>query len=98
MAEDPNTFAPWPGKITEYHSPGGARHSRGFGCVRWMGRPPRERPCQLAKVIAHAPTCRAGDRGACSAHSMRRSSVASSYQRELEKALLADEEVLAADG
>jgi acetyl-CoA carboxylase biotin carboxylase subunit len=24
MAEDPDTFAPWPGMITEYHPPGGA--------------------------------------------------------------------------
>lgn len=24
MAEDPHSFAPWPGKITEYHPPGGA--------------------------------------------------------------------------
>jgi len=55
MAEDPATFAPWPGKILEYHPPGGAgvpAASRGFG--GWTV--PSQYDSLLAKVIVHAPT------------------------------------------
>ena len=55
MAEDPETFAPWPGQITEYHPPGGigVRVDSGvFG--GW--RVPSHYDSLLAKVIAHAPT------------------------------------------
>jgi len=52
MAEDPNTFAPWPGKITEYHSPGGigVRVDSGvFG--GWQV--PAHYDSLLAKLIVH---------------------------------------------
>src|SRR3954468_13942455 len=55
MAEDPLTFAPWPGKITEYHPPGGigVRVDSGvFG--GWSV--PQYYDSLLAKVITHAPT------------------------------------------
>jgi len=55
LAEDPETFAPWPGRITEYHSPGGngVRVDSGvFG--GWQV--PQHYDSLLAKVIAHAPT------------------------------------------
>jgi acetyl-CoA carboxylase biotin carboxylase subunit len=55
LAEDPETFAPWPGRITEYHPPGGngVRVDSGvFG--GW--NVPQNYDSLLAKVIAHAPT------------------------------------------
>jgi acetyl-CoA carboxylase, biotin carboxylase subunit len=55
MAEDPNTFAPWPGKITEYHSPGGigVRVDSGvFG--GWQV--PAHYDSLLAKLIVHGAT------------------------------------------
>jgi acetyl-CoA carboxylase biotin carboxylase subunit len=55
MAEDPETFAPWPGKITEYHSPGGigVRVDSGvFG--GWQV--PQHYDSLLAKLIVHGAT------------------------------------------
>src|SRR5688572_26425432 len=55
MAEDPNTFAPWPGRITEYHSPGGigVRVDSGvFG--GWQV--PAHYDSLLAKLIVHGAT------------------------------------------
>jgi acetyl-CoA carboxylase biotin carboxylase subunit len=54
-AEDPKTFAPWPGTITEYHPPGGGgvRVDSGiYGgwCV------PATYDALLAKVITHGAT------------------------------------------
>jgi acetyl-CoA carboxylase biotin carboxylase subunit len=55
MAEDPETFAPWPGKITEYHSPGGTGVRVDSGVFGgWVV--PSTYDSLLAKVIVHAPT------------------------------------------
>ncbi|MCH2110129.1 MAG: acetyl-CoA carboxylase biotin carboxylase subunit, partial [Polyangiaceae bacterium] len=55
MAEDPETFAPWPGKITEYYPPGGSGVRVDSGVFGGWTVP----ACYdslLAKVIVHAPT------------------------------------------
>jgi acetyl-CoA carboxylase biotin carboxylase subunit len=54
-AEDPRTFAPSPGKITEYHPPGGAGIRVDSGVYGGWRVPPHY-DSLLAKVIAHAPT------------------------------------------
>jgi acetyl-CoA carboxylase, biotin carboxylase subunit len=55
MAEDPLTFAPWPGKIVEYHPPGGAGVRVDSGVFGgWTV--PSQYDSLLAKVITHAPT------------------------------------------
>jgi acetyl-CoA carboxylase biotin carboxylase subunit len=55
MAEDPATFAPWPGKIVEYHPPGGAGVRVDSGIFGgWTV--PSHYDSLLAKVITHAPT------------------------------------------
>lgn len=55
MAEDPETFAPWPGKITEYHPPGGTGVRVDSGVFGgWVV--PAAYDSLLAKVIVHAPT------------------------------------------
>jgi acetyl-CoA carboxylase biotin carboxylase subunit len=55
QAEDPFTFAPWPGKITEYHPPGGIGIRVDSGIFGgWTV--PAHYDSQLAKVISHAPT------------------------------------------
>jgi acetyl-CoA carboxylase biotin carboxylase subunit len=54
-AEDPKTFAPWPGKITEYFPPGGAGVRVDSG-VYGGWTVPQHYDSLLAKVIAHAPT------------------------------------------
>lgn len=54
-AEDPKTFAPSPGKITEYHPPGGAGIRVDSGVYGGWRVPPHY-DSLLAKVIAHAPT------------------------------------------
>jgi acetyl-CoA carboxylase biotin carboxylase subunit len=55
MAEDPATFAPWPGKITEYHPPGGAGVRVDSGVFGGFTVPPNY-DSLLAKVIVSAPT------------------------------------------
>jgi acetyl-CoA carboxylase biotin carboxylase subunit len=55
LAEDPQTFAPWPGQITEYHSPGGMGIRVDSG-VFGGWRVPSQYDSLLAKLIAHAPT------------------------------------------
>jgi acetyl-CoA carboxylase biotin carboxylase subunit len=55
MAEDPDTFAPWPGKITEYHPPGGTGVRVDSGVYAgWTV--PSVYDSLLSKVIVHAPT------------------------------------------
>ncbi|MFO7178190.1 MAG: acetyl-CoA carboxylase biotin carboxylase subunit [Pseudomonadota bacterium] len=55
MAEDPATFAPWPGKITEYLVPGGLGIRVDSGVFAGWSVPPHY-DSLLAKLIAHAPT------------------------------------------
>jgi acetyl-CoA carboxylase biotin carboxylase subunit len=54
-AEDPKTFAPWPGLITEYFPPGGAGVRVDSG-VYGGWTVPQHYDSLLAKVITHAPT------------------------------------------
>jgi len=54
-AEDPVSFAPWPGVITEYHPPGG-NGVRVDGGVYGGWRVPAHYDSLIAKVITHAPT------------------------------------------
>ncbi|HET9959389.1 MAG TPA: acetyl-CoA carboxylase biotin carboxylase subunit [Polyangiaceae bacterium] len=55
MAEDPVTFAPWPGRIQEYHPPGGAGVRVDSGVFGgWTV--PAHYDSLLAKVIVHGPT------------------------------------------
>jgi acetyl-CoA carboxylase biotin carboxylase subunit len=54
-AEDPVSFAPWPGVITEYHPPGG-NGVRVDGGVYGGWRVPSHYDSLIAKVITHAPT------------------------------------------
>ncbi|HEY2409295.1 MAG TPA: acetyl-CoA carboxylase biotin carboxylase subunit [Polyangiaceae bacterium] len=55
MAEDSRTFAPSPGKIIEYHPPGGAGVRVDSGVFGGWTVPPHY-DSLLAKVIVHAPT------------------------------------------
>jgi acetyl-CoA carboxylase biotin carboxylase subunit len=55
LAEDPDTFAPWPGRITEYHPPGGIGVRVDSGVFGGWTVPPHY-DSLLAKVIAHGPT------------------------------------------
>jgi acetyl-CoA carboxylase biotin carboxylase subunit len=55
MAEDPATFAPWPGKITEYHPPGGAGVRIDSGVFGGF-TVPSNYDSLLGKVIVHAAT------------------------------------------
>ncbi|WP_394838304.1 acetyl-CoA carboxylase biotin carboxylase subunit [Pendulispora rubella] len=54
-AEDPRTFAPWPGLITEYYPPGGTGVRVDSG-VYGGWRVPAHYDSLLAKLIVHAPT------------------------------------------
>jgi acetyl-CoA carboxylase biotin carboxylase subunit len=54
-AEDPSTFAPWPGLITEYVPPGGMGVRVDSG-VYGGWRVPADYDSLLAKLIVHAPT------------------------------------------
>ncbi len=54
-AEDPKTFAPWPGLITEYFPPGGTGVRVDSG-VYGGWRVPADYDSLLAKVIVHAKT------------------------------------------
>jgi acetyl-CoA carboxylase biotin carboxylase subunit len=54
-AEDPVTFAPWPGLITEYFPPGGAGVRVDSG-VYGGWRVPADYDSLLAKLVVHAPT------------------------------------------
>jgi acetyl-CoA carboxylase biotin carboxylase subunit len=55
MAEDPETFAPWPGLITEYHPPGGTGVRVDSG-VYGGWKVPSVYDSLLAKVIVHGQT------------------------------------------
>jgi acetyl-CoA carboxylase biotin carboxylase subunit len=54
-AEDPKTFAPWPGLISEWNTPGGAGVRVDSG-VYGGWRVPADYDSLLAKLIVHAPT------------------------------------------
>jgi len=54
-AEDPRTFAPWPGLITEYFPPGGTGVRVDSGVYGGWRVPPNY-DSLLAKLIVHAPT------------------------------------------
>ncbi|MFO0616082.1 MAG: acetyl-CoA carboxylase biotin carboxylase subunit [Polyangiaceae bacterium] len=54
-AEDPKSFAPWPGLITSYHPPGGGGVRVDSGVYGGF-RVPSNYDAMLAKVITHAPT------------------------------------------
>jgi acetyl-CoA carboxylase biotin carboxylase subunit len=54
-AEDPTSFAPWPGLITEYHPPGGAGVRVDSG-VYGGWKVPSDYDSLLAKLIVWAPT------------------------------------------
>jgi acetyl-CoA carboxylase biotin carboxylase subunit len=54
-AEDPETFAPWPGLISEYHPPGGAGIRVDSG-VYGGWRVPGEYDSLLVKIISHGRT------------------------------------------
>lgn len=54
-AEDPRTFAPWPGLITEYHPPGGGGVRVDSG-VYGGWRVPSAYDALIAKVITHGAT------------------------------------------
>ena len=54
-AEDPKSFAPWPGLITEYHPPGGTGVRIDSG-VYGGWKVPSDYDSLLAKLIVHAPT------------------------------------------
>ncbi len=54
-AEDPDTFVPWPGVITELHMAGGAGVRVDSGVYGGGIVPPHYDPL-VAKLIAHAPT------------------------------------------
>ena len=54
-AEDPKSFAPWPGLITSYHPPGGGGVRVDSGVYGGF-RVPSYYDSLLAKVIVHAPT------------------------------------------
>jgi acetyl-CoA carboxylase biotin carboxylase subunit len=55
MAEDPERFVPWPGKITEYHPPGGAGVRVDSGVYGGF-TVPSHYDSLLAKVIVSAPS------------------------------------------
>jgi len=55
LAEDPVTFAPWPGRITDYYPPGGIGVRVDSGVYGGF-QVPSEYDSLLAKVIVHAPT------------------------------------------
>jgi acetyl-CoA carboxylase biotin carboxylase subunit len=54
-AEDPDTFAPWPGLITEYHPPGGAGVRVDDG-VYGGYRVPQIYDSLIAKIVSHGRT------------------------------------------
>ncbi len=54
-AEDPKSFAPWPGLITSYHPPGGGGVRVDSGVYGGF-RVPSHYDALMAKVIVHAPT------------------------------------------
>lgn len=55
VAEDPVTFAPWPGLISEYHPPGGAGVRVDSGVFGGWQVPPHY-DSLLAKIITHGAT------------------------------------------
>jgi len=54
-AEDPETFAPWPGRISEYHPPGGLGIRVDSGLYAGYSVPPHY-DSMIAKLIVHGAT------------------------------------------
>ena len=54
-AEDPKTYAPWPGLITDYHPPGGPGVRVDSGVYAGW-RVPQHYDPMIMKLIVHAPT------------------------------------------
>ncbi len=54
-AEDPETFAPWPGRIVEYHPPGGLGVRVDSGLYAGYSVPPHY-DSMIAKLIVHGAT------------------------------------------
>ncbi len=93
MAEDPETFAPWPGKITEYHPPGGTGVRVDSGVFGgWVV--PSTYDSLLAKVIVHAPT---REQAICRMQRALDEYIIGGIRTNipLQKVLLADKEVMA---
>ena len=94
-AEDPKSFAPWPGLITEYFPPGGAGVRVDSG-VYGGWRVPSDYDSLIAKLIVHAPTRQ--DAIARMRRALDEFIVGGIRTNiELHKALLQDEEVLAGE-
>jgi acetyl-CoA carboxylase biotin carboxylase subunit len=93
MAEDPETFVPWPGKITEYHAPGGIGVRVDSG-VYGGWTVPAHYDSLLAKVItsgANRAQAMARMRGALDEYVI--SGIRTNI--DLHKRLLADDDVVA---
>jgi acetyl-CoA carboxylase biotin carboxylase subunit len=91
-AEDPKTFAPWPGLITEWNPPGGAGVRVDSGIYGGWRVPP-DYDSLLAKLIVHGATRR--DAIARMRRALDEFIVAGIRTNvDLHKALLADREVL----
>jgi acetyl-CoA carboxylase biotin carboxylase subunit len=91
-AEDPKTFAPWPGLITEWNTPGGAGVRVDSG-VYGGWRVPADYDSLLAKLVVHAPTRR--EALARARRALDEFIVAGIRTNiELHKALLSDREVI----
>jgi acetyl-CoA carboxylase biotin carboxylase subunit len=91
-AEDPVSFAPWPGLITEYTPPGGAGVRVDSG-VYGGWRVPSTYDSLLAKLIVHAPTrAEAIVRMRCALDEFIVAGIRTNIP--LHKRLLADEEVI----
>jgi acetyl-CoA carboxylase biotin carboxylase subunit len=92
-AEDPKTFAPWPGLITEWNTPGGAGVRVDSG-VYGGWRVPADYDSLLAKLIVHGATRQ--EALARARRALDEFIVAGIRTNiELHKALLADHEVIA---
>ena len=92
-AEDPVSFAPWPGVITEYYPPGGSGVRVDSG-VYGGWRVPSHYDSLIAKVIVHAPTrAEAIRRMSCALDEFIVSGIRTNIP--LHKRLLRDPEVIA---
>ena len=92
-AEDPKTFAPWPGLITEYHPPGGAGVRVDSRRLRRLARPGRLR---LAPRQGHRPRARRAPRRIVRMRRALDEFIVGGIRTniELHKRLLADDEVI----
>ncbi len=91
-AEDPDTFAPWPGRIEHYHAPGG-RGIRVDSGVFAGWRVPAHYDSMLAKLIAFGGSREeARKRMLCALHELAVEGIRTN--RPLHQALLSDKEVI----